>query len=126
MKATLNSDTTSTLERAARLEAVFAQSPFGFVVFDASHHVTDISDAFTQPAGDAIPVFARIMAVADVYDALISNRVYKTGMPHAKAVEIIRAGRGTHFDPDICDCFLQIEAQFAGIATRFNDAAGTH
>jgi len=74
--------------------------------------------------GDAIPLFARIMAVADVYDALISNRVYKAGMPHMKAVEIIRAGRGTHFDPDICDCFLQIDAQFAEIATRFNDGPG--
>ena len=75
-------------------------------------------------AGDAIPVFARIMAVADVYDALISTRVYKVGMPHMKAVEIIRASRGTHFDPDICDCFLQIDAQFAEIATRFNDVPG--
>ena len=74
--------------------------------------------------GDAIPLFARIMAVADVYDALISNRVYKAGMPHMKAVEIICAGRGTHFDPDICDCFLQIDAQFAEIATRFNDGPG--
>ena len=74
--------------------------------------------------GDAIPLFARIMAVADVYDALISNRVYKAGMPHMTAVEIIRAGRGTHFDPDICDCFLQIDAQFAEIATRFNDGPG--
>ena len=73
--------------------------------------------------GDDIPLFARIMAVADVYDALISNRVYKAGMPHAKAVGIIGEGRGTHFDPDICDQFLSIHARFAAIATLLNDEA---
>ena len=73
-------------------------------------------------SGAAIPVFARIMAVADVYDALISHRVYKTGMPHAKALEIIREGRGSHFDPDVCDQFLQSQEQFAAIAAQFNDA----
>ena len=72
-------------------------------------------------AGEAIPLFARIMAVADVYDALISNRVYKAGMPHAKAAGIISEGRGSHFDPDICDQFLRIQQQFAAIAAQFND-----
>ncbi|HIJ38139.1 MAG TPA: two-component system response regulator, partial [Rhodospirillaceae bacterium] len=48
--------------------------------------------------GDDIPVSARLMAVADVYDALISRRVYKDGMPHEKAVQIIREGSGSHFD----------------------------
>jgi len=73
-------------------------------------------------AGEDIPLFARIMAVADVYDALISRRVYKAGMPHAKAVDIIRAGRGTHFDPDVCDHFFRVEEEFAVIAARFNGA----
>lgn len=72
-------------------------------------------------AGDDIPVSARLMAVADVYDALISRRVYKAGMPHAQAVEIIRQGRGTHFDPDICDAFLDCLEQFQTIAERFAD-----
>ena len=72
-------------------------------------------------AGDAIPLFARIMAVADVYDALISKRVYKVGMPHAKAVGIISEGRGSHFDPDICDRFLLIHEQFFAIAAQFQD-----
>jgi putative two-component system response regulator len=72
-------------------------------------------------AGDDIPVSARLMAVADVYDALISRRVYKSGMPHAQAVEIIRQGRGTHFDPDICDAFLVCVEQFQTIAERFAD-----
>jgi putative two-component system response regulator len=72
-------------------------------------------------AADNIPISARLMAVADVYDALISRRVYKPGMPHAQAVEIIRQGRGTHFDPDICDAFLTCVEQFQAIAARFAD-----
>lgn len=71
---------------------------------------------------DAIPISARLMAVADVYDALISRRVYKPGMPHAQAVEIIRQGRGTHFDPDICDAFLACVEQFRAIAEHFADS----
>jgi putative two-component system response regulator len=72
-------------------------------------------------AGDAIPLSARLMAVADVYDALISRRVYKDGMPHEKAVTIIQEGRGTHFDPDVADAFIAIQAEFQEIATRFAD-----
>ncbi|WP_447769437.1 HD domain-containing phosphohydrolase [Pseudomonas kilonensis] len=73
-------------------------------------------------AGDDIPISARLMAVADVYDALISRRVYKQGMPHEEAVEIIRQGRGSHFDPDICDAFLAHVEQFQAIAERFADS----
>ncbi|WP_422777555.1 HD-GYP domain-containing protein [Pseudomonas mediterranea] len=73
-------------------------------------------------AGDDIPISARLMAVADVYDALISRRVYKLGMPHEEAVEIIRQGRGSHFDPDICDAFLAHVEQFQAIAERFSDS----
>jgi putative two-component system response regulator len=51
-------------------------------------------------AGDDIPIEARLMAVADVYDALISRRVYKAGMPHEKAVQIMTNGRGSHVDSD--------------------------
>lgn len=73
-------------------------------------------------AGDAIPISARLMALADVYDAIISRRVYKDGMPHAKAVEIIVQGRGTHFDPDIVDAFIAVIEEFKAIAARFADS----
>ena len=73
-------------------------------------------------AGDDIPISARLMALADVYDALISRRVYKPGMPHAQAVEIIREGRGAHFDPDICDAFLAHSERFLAIAAQFADS----
>ena len=71
--------------------------------------------------GDDIPIAARLMAVADVYDALISRRVYKDGMSHEKAVEIMIAGRGSHFDADMIDAFLEIQQEFRDIAWRYTD-----
>lgn len=73
-------------------------------------------------AGESIPVSARLMAVADVYDALISRRVYKDSMPHEKAVTIIQDGKGTHFDPDIADAFVALQGEFREIAARFVDS----
>jgi len=72
-------------------------------------------------SGDAIPVSARLMAVADVYDALISKRVYKPPFTHDQSLEIMRQGRGTHFDPDVLDAFFALEAEFARIAQEFAD-----
>ncbi len=72
-------------------------------------------------AGDAIPVSARLMALADVYDALISRRVYKPAFTHEQARDIIVAGRGQHFDPDVVDAFLALEDEFRNIARRFAD-----
>ena len=72
--------------------------------------------------GDAIPISARLMAVADVYDALISRRIYKEGMPQAKAMGIIKEGRGTHFDPDVVDAAEQLLTEFTDVATRFADS----
>jgi putative two-component system response regulator len=72
-------------------------------------------------AGDTIPTSARLMAVADVYDALISERVYKSAMSHGEAMKVIAAGRGSHFDPDIADAFADIEQQILGFALRFAD-----
>jgi putative two-component system response regulator len=71
--------------------------------------------------GDAIPVSARLMAVADVYDALISRRVYKPAFSHEESVRIMRQGRGRHFDPDILDAFLEIQEEFRAIAHRYRD-----
>ena len=72
-------------------------------------------------AGDAIPVSARLMALADVYDALISKRVYKASMSHEQAVDIIVEGKGAHFDPDVVDAFLSTQDQFRAVAARFSD-----
>ena len=59
-------------------------------------------------AGDAIPRTARILAVADVYDALTSSRSYRNAWTHERACEVIKKDRGTHFDPVIADAFLEI------------------
>ncbi len=73
-------------------------------------------------SGDKIPLSARIMALADVYDALINRRVYKPAIPHEEAVEIIREGKGSHFDPDMVDAFLELADEFKAIADRYGDA----
>ena len=70
-------------------------------------------------AGTAIPLSARLMAVADVYDALISERSYRPAFTHETAVELIRQARGEHFDPDVVDAMLAIEEKFKIIAASF-------
>jgi putative two-component system response regulator len=72
--------------------------------------------------GEAIPLPARLMAVADVFDALISKRVYKPAFPFEKAVNIIMSGKGSHFDPDIIAAFVERLEDFREIAERFADA----
>jgi putative two-component system response regulator len=117
-------------------------APSSFLRFarEIAHYHQEKWDGSGYPeglAGDRIPLAARLMALADVYDALISRRVYKPPFPHAKAVAIIKDGRGSHFDPDMVDAFLAIAGEFKAIAERYVDAedavsgensalAGTH
>ncbi len=68
-----------------------------------------------------IPIPGRLMAIADVYDALISRRVYKPPFSHDKAVGIITDGKGKHFDPNMVDGFLELEDQFRQIALEYAD-----
>lgn len=76
-------------------------------------------------AGDDIPISARLMALADVYDALTNNRVYKSAMGHDEVEQIIVEGRGKHFDPDVVDAFLAIKEEFILIASVLKDEART-
>jgi len=71
-------------------------------------------------AGEAIPLSARIMAVADVYDALRMERCYKPAFSHEKSVEILRAGRGTQFDPVVIDVFMDMEDLFRRTVENFH------
>ncbi len=71
--------------------------------------------------GDAIPLSARMMAVADVFDALISQRVYKPAMSYEKAREIITEGSGSHFDPDVVAAFLEDFDTMTTIADQYRD-----
>lgn len=70
-------------------------------------------------AGDAIPISARLMAMADVFDALISRRVYKEAFPFSSVRNIIAEERGRLFDPDIADAFLTNCGEFEAIALHF-------
>ena len=72
-------------------------------------------------AGTQIPLSARIVALADVYDALITQKVYKDGMSHDAAVKVIASERGGHFDPNIADAFLEIQNEFKVISQRYAD-----
>jgi putative two-component system response regulator len=74
-------------------------------------------------SGDDIPLAGRITALADVYDALTSERVYKSAYSHETSRAIILEGRGTQFDPDVVDTFLRCEAEFIATHQQFKDAA---
>jgi len=71
--------------------------------------------------GEQIPVPGRLMALADSYDALTSKRVYKSQIPHEKAVEIIIEEKGSHFDPEVVDAFLEVKENFRQIALKYAD-----
>ncbi|WP_432467406.1 HD domain-containing phosphohydrolase [Agarivorans sp. Z349TD_8] len=87
-----------------------------------SHHEKWDGSGYPQGlSGAAIPLSARLMALADVYDALISKRVYKPAFSHEKAKQIILEGKGKHFDPAVVEAFCQSESQFLDIAARYQD-----
>ena len=88
-----------------------------------SHHEKWDGSGYPQGlAGDTIPIPARLMALVDVYDALISKRVYKPGMSHAQASQLIVESRAQHFDPDVVDAFLEVGDEFQEIARRYADS----
>ena len=87
------------------------------------HHERWDGNGYPQGlAGERIPVSARLMALADVYDAIVSRRVYKAPASHAEAVRIIKAAAGTQFDPAVVEAFLETADSFADIVAQFPDA----
>ncbi|MGZ8245530.1 HD-GYP domain-containing protein [Methylomagnum sp.] len=91
------------------------------VVVRASHERWDGGGYPDGLSGEAIPLSARLMALADVFDALTSSRTYKQAFPFEAARAIVADGRGGHFDPDIVDAFLAAFDEFAAIARRYRD-----
>lgn len=85
------------------------------------HEKWDGSGYPTGLKGEEIPLSARLMALADVYDALISKRVYKEAFSHEKARTIILEGNGKHFDPNVVSAFCEMEEQFITIAAEYGD-----
>ena len=102
-----------------------APLPFLTLAKEIAHWQHEKWDGSGYPdglAGEAIPLSARLMAVADVFDALVSKRVYKTAMSYDEARLIMAAGRAQHFDPDMVDAFLADFTGFVNIAKRRLDA----
>ena len=100
--------------------------PFGFLLaaIEIAHFHHEKWDGSGYPRGligEAIPLPARLMALADVFDALISRRVYKPPFPLEKAVELILEGRGSHFDPELVDAFVERKDDFFAVARQHVD-----
>ncbi|MBW7899961.1 MAG: two-component system response regulator [Rhodocyclaceae bacterium] len=117
--ARLGSDAIEAAERDAEESVDFLA-----IAKDIAHYHHEKWDGSGYPerlAGDAIPVSARLMALADVFDALTCRRVYKPPMPIGEARAIIEGERGRHFDPDIVDAFARCFDDFAAIAQRYAD-----
>ncbi len=92
--------------------------------FAGSHHEKWNGTGYPRAlSGRDIPIEGRLMAIVDVYDALISERPYKKAFTHEKAVEIILADKGTHFDPLLIDVFSKITDVFAKIGRTSTDSA---
>ncbi|MCL2188491.1 MAG: response regulator [Defluviitaleaceae bacterium] len=90
-------------------EAIFDNAK----LFAGSHHERWDGKGYPRNLKEKeIPFHGRVMAIADVYDALVSTRPYKDAFPHEKAVEIITEEKGKQFDPDIVDLFLSVADKF--------------
>jgi len=118
---------THTIKGAETLEAALSQDPNSAFLQMArdiaiTHHERFDGTGYPNGlAGDAIPLSGRIVALADVYDALTSKRVYKDAFPHRQARSLILSGSSTQFDPDIVDAFLAAEREFLAIHREFAD-----
>jgi len=108
----------------ASVEGMYHENAFlklGMEISGNHHEKWDGSGYMKGLSGQDIPLAARIMALADVYDALRSKRVYKDAFSHEKSVDIIKQGRGTHFDPELVDIFLENDARFCEIFEKLTN-----
>ena len=122
--ATMKSHTvlgSQSLEVAERALGTTSFLRYAKEIAETHHEKWDGSGYPRGLSGEDIPLSGRLMAVADVYDALISKRVYKPAFSHDKAKGIILKGRGSHFDPALIDAFLACEQEFVRIANEFAD-----
>jgi putative two-component system response regulator len=115
-------------DRAVHLDAALQEFP-GVKFLEmgrdiaATHHERFDGEGYPRKlAGEDIPLCGRIVALADVYDALTSKRVYKSAMAHDVAKAMILAESGSHFDPDLVDAMVQNESRFLSIRNHFADA----
>ena len=115
-----------TLIGASTLQNAYEQYPqndllkMGMAIARSHHERWDGSGYPDGLAGEQIPLAARIMAIADVYDALRSNRPYKTAFTHEASLKHILDGSGRHFDPAMLKVFMAVESEFAEIRQRMD------
>ncbi|MFI3116007.1 MAG: response regulator [Clostridia bacterium] len=94
------------------------------VDFVGSHHEKWDGTGYPRGLkGEEIPICGRLMAIADIYDALISDRPYKVAFTHENAYNIMCEGNGTHFDPVLFDIFKEIHEEFHAISNKYRDEA---
>jgi len=120
----------TSLDEADAEESKQGRDAFAFLEIAAeiagSHHEKwDGSGYPAGLAGDAIPVSGRLMALADVFDALLNKRIYKPPMSLEETSRIILEGRGSHFDPAVVDAFIACRNRFAEVAASYPDADAT-
>lgn len=116
---TLGKEAIEHAEEEAGIEAAFLKTAKEIAY--CHHENYDGSGYPLGLGGDEIPISARLMALADVYDALTSRRVYKEAMPHEKARSIIVEGRGLKFDPYVVEAFLEVQDEFLLVSQRYTD-----
>lgn len=107
------------------VDRAYPANPFvkmGIAVAMHHHERWDGTGYPDRLAGRRIPLAARIMAVADVYDALRSKRPYKESFPHATCRRMIAEGRSTQFDPHVVEAFLQVEQEFARVSIELGQS----
>ena len=121
-----------TTKGAATLEAALREYPTAHYLrmardIAASHHEWYDGTGYPKGlAGGSIPLCGRIVALADVYDALTSRRIYKEAYTHEKAKGIVLGARGTHFDPDVVDAFVANEDKFIAVRQSLVDPPLAH
>jgi len=124
--AIMMTHTTRGYEAIARAKAVLGlQSPLLAFANELtlSHHEKWNGKGYPKGLSETqIPLSARLVALADVYDALISNKIYRQGMSHDAAVGVIFSERGQHFDPDVVDAFMDLTVEFAAAAKHHADS----
>ncbi len=109
---------------ASAEQAMGVQVPFLTLAKEIAYCHQEKWDGSGYPqglVGDQIPVPARLMALADMYDALITPRVYHDPVSHDEAVRIVESCRGNHFDPEVVDAFVEVKEQFQAIAMTYGD-----
>lgn len=116
---TLGRDAIISAEKMLNTSSSFLQ--FAREIAYTHHEKYDGTGYPRRLSGNDIPISGRLMALADVYDALISKRIYKEAFSHEKAVEIIKEGSGTFFDSEVVKAFLIVETKFREIALKYGD-----